>query len=273
MLKSGPMIHRPHPISPTLGIAWRFAVKDFAARYRSSLLGLGWYVVMPVILIGVYSAVFFYIFEPKTGTAKRPDSLMFYAASLWIGLMMFLSFSDLCVKSSRVIIDQANLVRKVVFPVSSLVIAGWLVMIFNLAIYGVLLAAILLMGGVVISPGSLVALPILAIFLITCLGLAFLIAAIGAYIRDLAHLMPAAVGLLMFLTPIFYQHEHAPALFQKLLMFNPLTWPIESVRKVLLFNELPDPTAALIYLGAACVLLWIGLWVFGRLKKGFADLL
>lgn len=273
MLKSGQMIRRLHSIFPTLGIAWRFAVKDFASRYRSSLLGLGWYVVMPVILIGVYSAVFFYIFEPKTGVSKRPDNVMLYAASLWIGLMMFLAFSDLCVKSSRIIIDQANLVRKVVFPVSSLVIAGWLVMMFHLAIYGVLLMAIMLIGEVSVSPISLLALPVLGTFLIICLGLAFLIAAIGAYIRDLAHLMPAAVGLLMFLTPIFYQHENAPALFQKVLMFNPLTWPIENMRRLLLSGELPDLTQALIYLGISCALLWIGIWVFDRVKKGFTDLL
>jgi lipopolysaccharide transport system permease protein len=261
------------PDYTALAIAWRFAKKEFASRYRASLLGLGWYVVTPLVMVAVYTLVFFFIFQPKSAGVPRAAGPLQFAVELWAGLALFLAFSDLCVRASRVIHEQANLVRKVVFPLASLVLSTWMMMGFMLIIYLGLLFVLTLIAGITISTTWATIFPVLVIFFLNALGFAFVLAAVGAYIRDLGHLMPAALGMLMFLTPVFYQARQAPAAFQALLKFNPLTWPIEALRGAILHQSPPTANESIIYALASLAILGLGFAFFQRVRRGFADLL
>ncbi len=261
------------PNLTTLAIAWRFAKKEFASRYRASLLGLGWYIVTPLVMVAVYTLVFFFIFQPKSAGAPRAAGPLEFAVELWAGLALFLAFSDLCVRASRVIHEQANLVRKVVFPLSSLVLSTWMMMVLMLAIYLGLLVVLTLIAGITFSITWVAIIPVLMIFFLNALGFAFVLAAIGAYLRDLGHLMPAALGMLMFLTPVFYQVNQAPAAFQALLKFNPLTWPIETLRTALIHQSPPALAESLTYALMSLAILALGFLFFQRVRRGFADLL
>lgn len=263
----------PAPDLTTIAIAWRFAKKEFASRYRASLLGLGWYVVTPLVMVAVYTLVFFFIFQPKSAGASQAAGPLAFAVELWAGLAVFLAFSDLCMRASRVIHEQANLVRKVVFPLSSLVLSTWMVMVLVLAIYLGLLLALVIIAGVPVSLSWAALIPVLMIFLLNVLGFAFVLAAAGAYLRDLGHLMPAILSMMMFLTPVFYQVSQAPAAFQALLRFNPLTWPIEAIRGALLRQSPPAADESMLYAVMSLTIFGLGFLFFQRVRRGFADLL
>jgi len=260
-------------LNSALDVAWRFAVKDFKSRYRASVLGLGWHLLIPTVMLSVYTVVFFFVFTPKTSGSAQPASALAFGVQLWTGLALFLAFSDLCVRASRIMIDQANLVRKVVFPLSSLVLSIWLSMQFNLVIYVALLLALALAGGYTPTLEWLWIGPVLFIFLVNVLGFAFALAALGAYVRDLGHALPAAVGMLMFLTPIFYRMDQVPSLLKHLLAFNPLSWPIEALRHVLTASPAPAIITTVLYSLASMLMLAMGVALFQRLKSGFADVL
>lgn len=257
----------------TITLAWRFAVKDFESRYRASLLGLGWHLLTPALMVLVYTLVFFFVFTPKTIGPAQADSAAAFGVQLWAGLALFLAFSDLCVRASRIVIEQSNLVRKVLFPLSSLVLSIWIVTQFNLMIYMALLAVLCIAAGLLPSLEWLWTGPVLLIFLLNSLGFAFLLAALGTYLRDLGHAVPSAVGMLMFLTPIFYRIDQAPSLLQEVLAFNPLTWPIEALRHVIMGSPAPTTNATLLYVASSLIIFGSGITLFERLKAGFADVL
>lgn len=260
-------------LQSALSVAWRFAVKDFKSRYRASVLGLGWHLLIPAVMLAVYTVVFFFVFQPKTGDGTQPDSALGFGVQLWTGLALFLAFSDLCVRATRIMIEQANLVRKVVFPLSSLVLSIWIATQFSIAIHMALLLVMSVAAGYAPTLMWLLMVPVLCIFLINALGFAFLLAALGTYVRDLGHALPAAIGMLMFLTPIFYRVDQVPALLQSILAFNPLTWPIEALRHVLTAGPAPSSSATLAYTLASVAVLAVGFALFQRLKTGFADVL
>lgn len=260
-------------LQPALSVAWRFAVKDFKSRYRASVLGLGWHLLIPAAMLAVYTVVFFFVFQPKTGGGAQPDSALGFGVQLWTGLALFLGFSDLCVRASRIMIEQANLVRKVVFPLSSLVLSIWMATQFSMAIHMGLLLVLTVAAGYMPALSWLWMVPVLGVFLINALGFAFLLAALGTYVRDMGHALPSAIGMLMFLTPIFYRMDQVPIVLQKILVLNPLTWPIEALRHVLTQSPAPTATASLAYVLASVALLALGVALFERLKTGFADVL
>ncbi len=76
-----------------------------------------------------------------------------------------------------------------------------------------------------------------------------------------------------FLSPVFYPASAVPEKFRFLMDINPLTYYIESFRKLLVLGEIPNPISALIALIVSCVMFYFGYWFFHKVRKGFADVL
>jgi lipopolysaccharide transport system permease protein len=103
------------------------------------------------------------------------------------------------------------------------------------------------------------------------LALAWLLAALGCYLRDLQHVVPAIVSGLLFLSPVFYPLDAAPPALKLLLLFNPLTAPIELMRAAWFGGSYHWAGAWPALLAVAAILV-ISRWLFERARPGFADL-
>jgi len=110
-------------------------------------------------------------------------------------------------------------------------------------------------------------------FAVLLLGLAWLVAALGLYLRDLAQLIGPLVMVTMFLGPVFYPREAMPAEAQPWLAVNPITIPVEQLRRVLFAAQWPQWDVVAQYSLVAVAVYLFGLWAFTKLKKGFADVL
>jgi lipopolysaccharide transport system permease protein len=123
-------------------------------------------------------------------------------------------------------------------------------------------------------PWTIVLLPIVLLpLLLFALGLAWLLAALGVYLRDIGHLVNALVTVLLFMSPVFYPASNLPEPLRRLLMLNPLTAVLESSRAVLLWGQLPDWALLLPCTLAGGVAAWLGWLWFDRTRTGFADVL
>jgi len=100
-----------------------------------------------------------------------------------------------------------------------------------------------------------------------------LLAALGVYLRDLTQLVGPLVMVCMFLGPVFYPRQAMPALAQPWLALNPITIPVEQIRRVLFDGQWPDWQTLAQYSLVAVVAYAFGLWAFTKFKKGFADVL
>lgn len=110
----------------------------------------------------------------------------------------------------------------------------------------------------------------LALFII---GLSWVLASLGVYLRDVSQFVGILTTVLMFLSPIFYPVSALPEAYQSFLLLNPLMPAIEQTRNILFWGKMPDVTMLGLYFLVATFIAWLGFAWFQKTRKGFADVL
>lgn len=245
--------------------------REVIGRYRGSFMGILWSFFNPIVMLAIYTFVFSFIFNSRWAGAG--DSKAEFALILFAGLMVFNLFGECVTRAPNLIISNANYVKKVVFPLEILpcVIAGSSLFHALVSLIVWLLAYCVFFG---IPPLTLFYLPlVIAPLVLIILGLSWGLAAIGVYMRDVAHFIGLVTSGLMFLAPIFYPATAVPEEYRHLLLLNPLTVAVENVRAVLFFGQQPDWQALGIYACIAIAVAYLGFAFFQKTRKGFADVL
>lgn len=253
-----------------LQVAWPLAKRDIMARYRGSLAGVAWALLAPLAMVAVYTLVFRGVFQARWGGAVGGDGFG-YVLRLFAGLAVFTAVAEVATRATRLIQDNANLVKRVVFPLDLLCVA----LLMQVALHMLLQLAVLALMILVFGDGwrwSWLWLPLaMAWTLVLQYTLALLLAAFGCYLRDLQHLVPLAMTGLLFLSPVFYPTHAAPAPLAFILSINPLSAPIELFRMAWFGDALNGPMALAQGLALLAALV-MARWAFARLRPGFADL-
>lgn len=246
------------------------ARRELLARYKGSALGVIWALLTPVVTIAIFTFIFAGIFGARFGVSASPWD---YAIHLFCGLLPWTMFQEAVLQSSTTIVSHANLVKRVVFPLETLPIAQTLSALGN-QLFGTvaLLIAILLIRQQ--FPVSIIWLPVLLVpqFLFT-LGVAWLIASLGVFLRDIAQGINLFMMAWMFLTPIIYPESIVPSRYRLFVNLNPFTPLIRSYRRVLIEGTAPDWSGLAYFSAFALVSFFFGYWWFARTRKNFADVI
>lgn len=247
--------------------------REVIGRYKGSTMGLAWSFFNPVFMLVVYTFVFSEIFKSRWGGVGGDESKTQFAVLLFVGMIVFSLFSEVLNRAPVLILSNINYVKKVVFPLEILpVIAMGAALFHSLISIGVLLAAFMLFNGflhwtAIFAP--LVFLPL--VFL--ALGLSWMLASLGVFLRDVGQTIGIVTSVLMFLSPVFYPVSAVPERFRPFIMANPLTFIIEQAREVLIWGHTPDWPGLGAYTLAAIAVAWAGYAWFQKTRKGFADVL
>lgn len=250
----------------------QFTKREIEGRYRGSFLGLFWSLAYPMFMLGIYTFVFGVVLKARWPQAQT-NSLGEFALIIFCGLTAFNLFGESLGKAPTLITSVPNYVKKVVFPLEILIISGLGASFFQLCIsLIVLLVAQLWMGfalfwTVVLLP--LILLP--AIFL--SLGLMWLLASLGVFIRDMGQFISILVQALFFFTPVFYSIESIPEPFRTYMLYNPMTSVVENFRQAVLWGKIPDIRNILLWiLITGAIMVFCYAW-FMRTKQAFADVI
>ena len=247
--------------------------REVVGRYQGSAMGLAWSFLNPVFMLVVYTFVFSEIFKSRWGGIGGDDSKTQFAVVLFVGMIVLGLFSEVLNRAPSLILSNVNYVKKVVFPIEILpVIAMGAALFHSFISLGVLLAAFALFNGylhwtVVFTP--LVLLPLV----ILTMGLAWMLASLGVFLRDVGQTIGIITTVLMFLSPVFYPITAVPERFRPIIMANPLTFIIEQAREVLIWGHLPNWSGLGVYTLTATAIAWAGYAWFQKTRKGFADVL
>jgi len=253
-------------------LLWQFARRDVLGRYRGSLLGVTWSFLTPLLMLAVYSFVFVGVFRASWPGTPKGNGVEF-ALQVFAGLLVFNLFAEVANRAPNLIVEQPNLVKKVIFPVELLAWVTVLSGMFHLLISVATLLLVLLIarGGL---PVTALALPLVLLpFLPMLLGFGWFLSAIGVFVRDVSPVMSMIVSLIMFLSPVFYSVASLDPEIQFWMHLNPLTLIIEQVRAVLLLGHWPAWSALGAYGLVACAFAALGATFFQLTRKGFADVL
>ncbi len=246
--------------------------REIEGRYRGAYLGILWSLAHPLLMLTVYTLVFGVIFQSRWPQA-RTDSLADFALILFAGLSAYSCFSETVGRAAGAVVSVPNYVKKVIFPLEVLPISILGSALFHMLIsISVLLVVHLAIGGGM--PWTVILLPLVSLPLIfLSLGLAWFVASLGVYIRDVGQAIGIVLQVMFFLTPIFYSIEIIPEPFRTLVLFNPMAPVTENFRRVLLWGQLPSFPGTLWWiLGTGAVMMLGHAW-FMKTRKGFADVL
>ena len=248
---------------------WQFLVRAISRRYRVSAFGFLWVLIVPLVTLGIYTFVFGSVMQSRwdTGTSELPFSLQLFA-----GLIVFWLMADAMAQAPTCIVEHANLVKKAVFPLEIIpaVVVG-AALFHTLINTAILLAATALLAHV---PATAVLFPLVLVpFVILLIGSAWILAALGVYFRDMAHMMTLILTGLLFLSPVFYPLTRLSPALQSIVVFNPVAFIVIQSRRVLLEGKMPDWTGLAIYLIAAWVIASRGFIFFRKARRTFADVL
>lgn len=273
---------KDYPATPQEMVAsfWRnhsliytLSKREVIGRYRGSFLGIVWSFITPLLMLVVYTFVFSLIFKARW--TPQSDSKTEFALVLFAGLLVFNLFSECITKAPTLILSNVNYVKKVVFPLE---ILPW-VTLYSALFHGVVSLVVWLIGyGVFFEAPHLTIfyLPLIILpFCLMIMGFSWVLASLGAYLRDIGQMIGIAVTAMMFLSPVFYPINTLPDKYQYLLMINPLTIPVEQTRDFLFWGIAADVNLGLliIYWLVSLVIACSGFFWFQKTRKGFADVL
>jgi ABC-type polysaccharide/polyol phosphate export permease len=239
--------------------------RELRQKYQGSVLGVAWYVVNPLVLMGAYYLMFGVVFQLQ--------SIEDYPLFLMVGLVVWIFFSQSVLSAAPSLLDQGSLIRKARFPRETIPAAVVTVqgVIFVVILGLVLLVTVAVRGTLDVA---LLLLPLLLVALYAfVLGFALAVAILHAYFRDVAPILSAILLPWFFLSPIFFEPEgitENDVAVAALTWVNPVAPFIEAVRDVVYDGSAPGAGTLLYVLVASGVVLVGGRALFGSMQRELA---
>lgn len=254
-------------------LIFQMAKRDVIGRYKGSVMGLLWSFINPIFMLAVYTLVFSVVFKARWAGGGATESKTDFAVILFVGLIIHGLFSEVLNRAPFLIVHNANYVKKVVFPLEILPIVTLCSVLFHSLIsLIVLLLAFFVFNGFLHWTAIFTPLVFLPLLVLT-LGLAWFIASLGVFIRDVGQTVSLLMVVTMYLSTVFFPIAALPQELQPVILLNPLTFIIEQARAVLIWGKMPDFVGLGTYTLVAVVVMWLGYAWFQKTRKGFADVL
>jgi lipopolysaccharide transport system permease protein len=261
-----------------LELCWRYrhllremTRRELVEQHAGQMLGKFWAILHPIFMMGLYVFIFSVVFKMRIGGTL--DLPLDYTAYILAGLVPWLACIQALGKSSGVLVGNAALVKQVVFPIEVLPLKIVLASVFPMLIgLAILLAYVVVTHGP--PPATWILLPALIALQISFLaGFAFMLAGLGAFLRDLREFVQLFVLAGVYLMPVFYLPAWVPPLFQPLLWLNPFSYMMWAYQDALYFGRFEHPIAWIVFTIMSPVVFVVGYRLFRKLKPHVASVL
>jgi lipopolysaccharide transport system permease protein len=246
--------------------------REVVGRYKGSVFGLAWSFLNPILMLTIYTFVFSVVFKARWGEGSS-DSKTQFALLVFVGMIVLNLFSEAVNRSPGLILGNTNYVKKVVFPLEILPVISLGAALFHAGISFLVLTFALVVINHQIHWTIVFAPLVFAPMVFFTLGVTWMLASLGVFMRDVGQTIGILTTVLMFMSPVFYPVSALPVQFQGVMLLNPLTFIIEQTRVVAISGQMPNWSGLTIYTLVALVVMWLGYAWFQKTRKGFADVL
>jgi len=246
--------------------------REYLSRFSGSMLGWVWAILSPLSMLVTYTVLFYMTLPQLAGGMSVSE----YAGSIFIGLIVFNLFSELAYRAPVLLHEHANFVKRSIFPSETIAwTATARAFTYAGVAFGVFIAFRLITGGSI--PWTIVLSPFIIIpFGLFMLGVTWFLMALGAFTRDVAHVMATIVPVLMYATPIFYRNQQIAELSPItaiILRLNIIGDYVEMFRDIALVGRLPNLFAYVIVVGLSYAVFLGGYKFFMRYKSVIVDVI
>ncbi|MCK4647963.1 ABC transporter permease [bacterium] len=249
-------------------LIFSLAAKDLKARYKNAVIGFGWTLLNPLVLMVTFYVIFGLIF-PITRVENYPLFLL-------CGLFPWTFFTASLSEATTSIVANANLIRKTYFPREVIPISISLANLVNFLLSLVILFAFILIFRIKLSLAILWLPLIILIQLIFTIGLSLIVSSLHVCYRDVRYLMDILLRVWFFATPIIYSLSHVknrlPSKIFPLYLLNPMTGITIAYHNIFLYRQGPDPLALILAAAVSVLTLIMGFFTFRKYERIFADM-
>ena len=242
------------------------AFRDVKLRYKQTALGVTWVILQPLVSSLIFAAVF-------GNLAKLPSDGAPYILFVFAAMLPWNLFAGSLQRGGNSLVGDARLISKVYFPRIIIPIASAAAVLLDFAVACVVMIVLSLLYGVAPSWTWLAVVPLTALVFVVAIGSSLFFSALNVYYRDFSYALPFVIQVWMYGSPLVYSTSLVPPRWQFLYHLNPMAGIIDGFRWALLGNrEFPATGLSLAVLGAAAMFL-VGVYVFQRVERSFADVI
>lgn len=236
--------------------------KDIRGKYKGSFLGVLWSFINPLLMTLVYAIVFPFILKSSQDN---------YVTFIVIAILPWNWFTTVISQGTFCIVANSDIIKKVYFPREILPISTATSGLVNYIISVPIIFIFLLVSGIGFN-WNILWLPLIAItqYILT-IGIIMITSAINVYIRDAEYIINFFITMLFYATPVLYSTSLFPEKYRWILYLNPMTTIINSYRDIFYYKQMPNMKFLLPILLLSVVLTLIGIAIFKKMKKGFAE--
>ncbi len=244
-------------------------MRDLQSRYVGTLGGLIWAFAHPIAIVVVFYFVFAVGFRSQA-PVNTPFILWFVC-----GLVPWFFFSDALQSITYSVTRNGHLVKKTVFPTEILPLVHLMSGLIPHGVFLLVLAGLMLFYNVPMFPARLLFVYYMLCMFLMLLGLGWLLAALQVFYRDIGQALTILLNLWFWSTPIVWSPKIMPPAIAEWMVYNPMNYIVQGYREALIFQTvlLPPLDQTLVFWGGNIILLFLGAFIFRRLKPEFADVL
>lgn len=247
-------------------LLWRVTWNDVRTRYAGSLFGLAWFILSPLLILGVYGVVYVFIFRVSV-PGLTPVRYLLY---IFAGLVPFLATSEALSLGVGSVVANRSVLNNTVFPIDlapakavlssqGVMTVGMTIVVLGAALTGSLAWTCLL-------------LPVLwTLHALALLGVVWILSLLNVVFRDLQNIVNILLMIMLVASPIAYTPNMVPAVMKPLLVLNPLAYFLVTYQRILVLGEPPSAAEAAVVTLLSLGLFALGGWFFTHSKRVMID--
>lgn len=240
----------------------RATLGDLKTRYAGSVLGVGWIILTPFILLAIYALIYLVIFQVRV-PGLTPVK---YVLLIFSGLVPFLMTNEAITSAVNSIIANRAILANTIFPVDLLPVKSVLSSQITMLV-GISCTVAVLILTKDISWFALLT-PVIWVFhILAILGLAWMLALANLALRDIGNVISLMMMVIMVMTPIAYTREMVPENLRLLLLLNPLAYFVLAYQDILVLGRFPEMSTIAFIIVFSIGSFVAGGWLFHRMKK------
>ncbi len=244
----------------------QLTLREIKGKYKQSVLGYAWVLLVPLLNLLVLNIVFQYFFRVPTGGIP-------YSIYLFVALVPWTFTVNAISSSTSSIVANSSLITKVYFPREIIPLTAIASKLVDLFLMCIVLVLFLLFYKI---PIQITILYIPLIFLVQLLlitGVSLILSSTNVFFRDVENMLGVILTIWMYLTPIIYPPELIPANVRFLFGLNPMVGIINSYRNTILYGVPPPLQSFVFSIVISIILMIIGIILFKRMERSFADVI
>ncbi len=256
------MISRIKEIMEYKELLQNLTVKELKLKYKNSVLGFLWSFLNPLLMLVIYTFAFKYVLRMQVEN---------FSVFLLAGMLPWTFFQTSVMGSTNSLVSNAGLIKKVYFPREIMPLSLIFSNFVNFLITFLILFAAVLAFKIKIGFAILLLPVILILLLLITIGISLGLSALNVLYRDVAHFVEIIFMAWFYATPVVYSFDLIPEAVRPLILLNPMTLVVQSVRDVVIYNKVPPVGYLLGMFVMAVIFILIGYMIFKRIERGIAE--